>query len=146
MPVLGSGRLASWANVPAFQIVSERIISFIWTAAWQKKRDNFHLLVHSHCNGQGWTSLKPGALNSLWISHVNGRCPSTWAIFYAAFPGALIRSLIWNRTAKTQTGWPCPKRQLTLLQHNGSFHSNNFCNNYNSFCNELIRLRAEIKV
>lgn len=33
----------------------------------------------------GWTRLKPGAGNSIWVSYVGGGGPGAWAIF-SCFP------------------------------------------------------------
>lgn len=65
-----------------------RFYLFVWKAVLHREREEtetqiFHLLVHSpdgH-NDQAWARLKPGTWNSMWISNVGGRDPSTWGIF-----------------------------------------------------------------
>lgn len=37
-------------------------------------------------NGWGWSGLKPGTQNSMWVSKVSGRAPNTSIIFHC-FPG-----------------------------------------------------------
>lgn len=59
-------------------------------AKWKKQRNLpsdrhiFHALVHSPnaCHSQAWARPKPGAKNSILVSHVGGGGPSTWDIFH----------------------------------------------------------------
>lgn len=59
---------------------------FIWNA--KKQKEIAHLLVHSSNAGksQDRVRLNPGARNSFWVSHVDGRNPSTWAIYHQLVP------------------------------------------------------------
>lgn len=42
----------------------------------------FYLLVHypNNCNGQGWSRLKSGGLNSILVSYMGDKGQTTWAI------------------------------------------------------------------
>lgn len=46
------------------------------------RQEIFHLLVCclNACGSLGWAWLRPGAWDSIWVSHIAGRDPSTWAI------------------------------------------------------------------
>lgn len=56
----------------------------------QGDKELFHSLIH-HDPRQGRARLQPGTRNSLLVSHIGGRGPSSWAIF-CSFPAMLEQS------------------------------------------------------
>lgn len=74
---------------------------FYWKAKWQRKREmkkkrererrrqkERASLVRSAdgCNDQCWARMKPQTWKPIWISHVGGIGPSTWAILLHCSP------------------------------------------------------------
>lgn len=67
------------------------------------ERKIFHPLIHSpnrHIK-QGWVKPKPGAQNSIHVSHADGRGPSTSVFHY--FPRRFSRECIRSGAARAQT-------------------------------------------
>lgn len=60
----------------------------------ERGRETFYKLVQSlnaH-KSQDWTRLKPGAINSIWVSHRLGSSPGTSTTIHC-LPNALLREL-----------------------------------------------------
>lgn len=73
------------ASLAILIVVFARAFSFSdFLYVFERQRDGkiFQIPVYSNgCKSQSWTKQKLGACSSIWISHVNGRSPSTWAVF-----------------------------------------------------------------
>lgn len=110
-------------TVPFF-FLEKNIYVFIWKSYKEQGRDReiFHIspLPPSILN-DSWIGLKPGALNSLWNSHMSGRI-HILRPFSAVFQGTLIGSWIGNGAfwiwTSTLMWFSCLKEPPNLLCHN----------------------------
>lgn len=88
-----------------------------WKADWQ--REFIHLLVHSpdaHHN-QGWARPRWGFQSSIWVSLIDGRCPSTKATT------CISKKMDWKYSSQDSAQHfnircRCHKQQLNQLSHN----------------------------
>lgn len=92
----------------------------------KKEGDIFHPLIHSpsHYNSQGWARPKPGARNSVLVSHMTGRASSAWAITWC-FPRCTNRKTDRKQSSQDanrhfSVGCQHHKGWLNSLSHNAS--------------------------
>lgn len=110
-------------------VLSQQLALFIFLIIYLKGRvvvvvDIFHLLILSP-NSQhiwGWARQKPGVWNSICVSHVGCRDPSTGALI-CCLPGCISRKLSqnwssWGSNWHSNVRCGSPKLWLSLLHQN----------------------------